>query len=111
MASWLSYVFASRGHEDETRPDAPVDLEAQTLDARWSPREDHGEHDVGDRHHHHDDAQDRRDEVHCPVTPASNGDMKDERIQRLQTKAKRACYCFATQTSGRNDPELYRPDV
>ena len=36
-------------HEDETHPDAPVDLKAQALDSRRSPREDHGEHDVGDR--------------------------------------------------------------
>ena len=60
------------GNKDEAHPHAPVDLEAQSFDARWPAREDHGQDDVA--HRHHDDGQscDRCDDGHlrpaCFVT-------------------------------------------
>ena len=56
------------GRQDEAQPDAPVDVETQPLDARRSPREDHGQYDIGHGDHHHDQAGDRCDDVHRPAT-------------------------------------------
>jgi hypothetical protein len=61
------------GREDEAHPDAPVDPEAHPLNARWSSREDHRQNDVGNGNHHHDETDDRGDDVHRPVTRISNG--------------------------------------